>query len=222
MLDNYLLEELTTFAQTGTLAQTAAKLNVTQPTVTRGMQKLEADWGVQLFDRQPNRITLTPTGKLAAKEAATLIDAQRRALKRVQNFERSQRHFTIGSTLPGPLMLLRQLRAQLPSNTTITPELLDDQGLAPALQDRNATLILTSHPLTAPGVATTHLGTERLSVNLNQFMYQANQASISFAELKDLSFFGAHGNWLVAHDHSGKHSQCQIPLSGRTRILQRN
>ncbi|MBU7540823.1 LysR family transcriptional regulator [Levilactobacillus brevis] len=40
MLDNHLLEELATFAQTKTLAETATKLNITQPTVTRGMQKI--------------------------------------------------------------------------------------------------------------------------------------------------------------------------------------
>ncbi|WP_309300213.1 LysR family transcriptional regulator [Loigolactobacillus coryniformis] len=36
-MENYLLEELVTFAATGTLAKTAQQLNVTQPTVTRGM-----------------------------------------------------------------------------------------------------------------------------------------------------------------------------------------
>ena len=63
MIDNYLLEELVTFASEKTLAKTAEKLNVTQPTVTRGMQKLEDELGIQLFDRQPNRIVLTDTGK---------------------------------------------------------------------------------------------------------------------------------------------------------------
>ncbi|WP_341778730.1 LysR family transcriptional regulator [Levilactobacillus sp. HBUAS70063] len=188
MLDNYLLEELTTFARTGTLAKTAAQLNVTQPTVTRGMQKLEADWGVRLFDRQPNRITLTPTGKLAAQEAAALLQAQHQAIKKVQNFERSQHHLTIGSTLPGPLMLLQHLRPQLPVQTTITADLLTDQDLTQKLQDRDYTLILTSQAPTAPDITTQFLGTENLAVNLNQFMYQANQADIRFAELKDLSF----------------------------------
>ena len=60
MTDNYLLEYLVTFTKAQTLAKTAAALNVTQPTVTRGMQRLEEEFGVKLFDRQPNRITLTP------------------------------------------------------------------------------------------------------------------------------------------------------------------
>lgn len=40
MIDNYLLEELVTFASEKTLAKTAEKLSVTQPTVTRGMREL--------------------------------------------------------------------------------------------------------------------------------------------------------------------------------------
>lgn len=64
MTDNYLLEYLVTFTKAQTLAKTAAALNVTQPTVTRGMQRLEEEFGGKLLDRQPNRITLTPTGKL--------------------------------------------------------------------------------------------------------------------------------------------------------------
>lgn len=188
MLDNYLLEELTTFAETGTLAKTAAQLNITQPTVTRGMQKLEADWGVRLFDRQPNRITLTPTGKLAAQEAAALLQAQHQAIQKVRNFDRSQHQLTIGSTLPGPLMLLQHLQPQLPAQTTIATDLLPDQNLTQALQNRDYTLILTSQVPVASDITTQSLGTEDLAVNLNQFMYQANQADISFAELKDLSF----------------------------------
>ncbi|MFT8437876.1 MAG: LysR family transcriptional regulator [Oenococcus sp.] len=66
MVDNYLWQELAAFAKYGTFARTAEKLHITQPTVTRGMQKLENDLGVQLFARQPNRISLTKTGELAA------------------------------------------------------------------------------------------------------------------------------------------------------------
>ena len=62
MIDDYLLEALVAFAKYGTLSATAEHLMVTQPTVTRGMQKLENELGVTLFKRTPNRISLTETG----------------------------------------------------------------------------------------------------------------------------------------------------------------
>lgn len=90
MIETYLLAELSVFAQTGTLTKTATQLHVTQPSVTRGMQKLEDEFGVQLFDRQSNSIQLTPTGVLAAKEAAKLLKLNAAMIKKVQNYDQSQ------------------------------------------------------------------------------------------------------------------------------------
>lgn len=41
MIDFYLLEKLVAVAKYGTLTKAAEKLNVTQPTLTRNMKKLE-------------------------------------------------------------------------------------------------------------------------------------------------------------------------------------
>ncbi|WP_204121226.1 MULTISPECIES: LysR family transcriptional regulator [Levilactobacillus] len=187
MLDNYLLQELVTFAQTGTLAKTAAMLNVTQPTVTRGMQKLETDLGVQLFDRQPNRIRLTATGELAAREAAKLLQANQETAVRIQNFDHNQRVLKVAATLPGPMIVLQSLTAQLPASlqlvTTVTlPE------PAQSLRNHEYTLVFTNHPLDATDITSNLIGPENLAIHLNKFMYQANQSAVTFADLAGLSF----------------------------------
>lgn len=187
MLSNYLLEELVTFARCGTLAQTAAALHVTQPTVTRGMQKLETELGVQLFLRQPNRLSLTPTGKLAAREAAHVLQVQQQAVQRIQNFDRNQHQLPIASTLPGALIVLNALADQLPATAHWTNHALTTDPVA-TLTTHAAVLVFTNAPLQAPTIVSQRVGTERLAVNLNQFMSQANQPSITFAQLKDLSF----------------------------------
>lgn len=197
MLDNYLLEELVTFARTGTLAKTAADLNVTQPTVTRGMQKLEADLNVSLFDRQPNRLSLTPTGELAAKLAAKLLDDQQQAITKIQNFDRDQHVLKIGATIPGPLMVLDQLTAKPPVPITVNRKTLLTADPRDLLQHRDYTVILTNHAVTTPQIQSTLIGTESLAVYLNKFMYHANQKTVTFAELKGLSFLVLHdiGPW---------------------------
>ena len=73
MIDNYLLEELIAFYEYKTLAAAAEHLNVTQPTLTRGMKKIEDELQVTLFNRQKNRITLTDVGKVAAIEAKKVL-----------------------------------------------------------------------------------------------------------------------------------------------------
>ena len=68
-MNRQLLEQLVYFEKYGTLTDVANKLLITQPTVTRGMQKLEDELGVELFKRSVNKLTLTKTGEFAAKEA---------------------------------------------------------------------------------------------------------------------------------------------------------
>ncbi|MFC6289051.1 LysR family transcriptional regulator [Levilactobacillus angrenensis] len=187
MLSNYLLEELVTFARCGTLAQTAAALHVTQPTITRGMQKLETELGVQLFIRQPNRLSLTPTGELAAREAEHLLQATDQAVQRIQNFDRNQQILPVTATLPGVLIVLDALRDRLPSNVHWPTHALTTDPLQ-ALITRAAVLAFTNTPLVDPAITTQSVGTERLAVNLNQFMSQANQPSVTFDQLKNLSF----------------------------------
>ena len=69
MVDYHILEQFVTFYQTGTLRETAEKMHISQPTLTRNMQKLESEFDVPLFHRTKNSISLNETGILAAEDA---------------------------------------------------------------------------------------------------------------------------------------------------------
>lgn len=112
MIDNYLLEELITFKQTGTLAETAKRLNLTQPSITRGMKKLEAEFGVKLFERSPNRMKLTKAGELAVEEAVQVLKANQEMVQKVQNYAGSEQILKVASIIPGPLILERVCRSK--------------------------------------------------------------------------------------------------------------
>lgn len=187
MIDNYLWEELATFAEQKTLAKTAEKLHITQPSVTRGMQKLEELLEVDLFIHQPNRITLTKTGELAAKEAKKIVELNRQAQQKIRNFDLSQRNITIASSLPGPRILLNDLKSQLDSNVKLESK-LQQGSLEKLLTSRKFTLLLSNQEIITSEVESQFIGVEHLSVNLNKFMYQANQSEIAFSELSGLSF----------------------------------
>lgn len=197
MIDPYLLTEIVTFKATGTLAATAKQLNVTQPTVTRGMQKLEDTLQVQLFDRQPNRISLTATGELVAQEAAILLAQQTAFVDKVRRFDQQQAQLLVSSTVPGPLLMLQQIQSQLAVPVKIDDHLNSLATVTAQLQKHQFNLIFTHKPIETATITASLLGTEQLFVNLDQFMRQANQATISFAELTGLSFLVLHdiGVW---------------------------
>lgn len=186
MIDNYLLEELVTFAQTGTLAKTAEQLMITQPTVTRGMQKLEDELGVKLFIRQPNRIRLSKTGQLAATEAAKVLAANDNFVTKVKNFAASQRVIQIAAVAPGPLMIADQLSKDL--SLEINRPFVKPAEVVSTLTNHAATIVFTNQEILTDTVESLFMGSEKLFVNLDQFMFLANKQSVHFADLKGFSF----------------------------------
>ncbi|WP_156018232.1 LysR family transcriptional regulator [Streptococcus ruminantium] len=186
MIDLYLLEELVAFARFGTLAATAQHLRVTQPTVTRGMQKIEEELGVKIFDRKPNRITLTETGKLAVQEAQKLIDAQAAFIETIQNFDRHHAVIRIASVAPGPLFLTRKLHQHFQIEQL--DRLLALEHIEHVLTTRQADLVFSQKPLETPEMTSTYVGTEYLSVNVDNMVLPAGQTSLTFQDMNHMSF----------------------------------
>lgn len=85
MIDFQILEQLVTFHHTGTLCEASKKLHISQSALTRGMQKLEAEFGVSLFSRTKNSISLTDAGQLAVAEAELILRQCENMKKRIQD-----------------------------------------------------------------------------------------------------------------------------------------
>lgn len=93
--------QLVAIADTGTLSKAAEIVHISQPALTRSIQKLEAEWNVTLFDRQKNKITLNKTGKLAVQYARRILDDVNTMTGAIQAYERSLRTISIGACAPG-------------------------------------------------------------------------------------------------------------------------
>jgi LysR family transcriptional activator of glutamate synthase operon len=66
-----------------TVTDTAARFHATQPAVTRGLRRLEAETGAALFEPAGRRLRLTPEGELlraAARRAIAELDGALRAM----------------------------------------------------------------------------------------------------------------------------------------------
>lgn len=125
MLDFDNLEQLTAFARCGTLSAAAEELHISQPTITRTMQRLEDDFGAPLFVRSKNSIELNETGKMAVEYARKLLFEAENAVRSVQEFDKNLRSVNVASCAPAPLWsLLPELSARFLKNT-VTSQLMD-------------------------------------------------------------------------------------------------
>lgn len=132
MLNLYELEQLVAFADSGRLSKAAENLSLSQPTITRTMQRLEYEFGVSLFHRSKNRISLNETGWKAADHARQLLRDADRAVREVRAFDQSLRTITVTSCAPAPLWdLLPALSEEFPGMTAASsiktvPAVLED------------------------------------------------------------------------------------------------
>ena len=69
MFELYQLEQLLAVAKCGTLSNAAEQLHISQPALSRSMQRLENEIQVPLFIRRKNKIELNENGKLAVEYA---------------------------------------------------------------------------------------------------------------------------------------------------------
>ena len=204
MIENYLLEELVTFAKYGTVAKTAEVLGLTQPAVTHSMKKLEEDLGVTLFIRKPNKLYLSETGKYTAREAKKLIDDNLDFTKRVKQFEKDQTTLIVGVNAPGPGIVLRSLHDQ---NIQIVSDLVES-NFENLLADHQVTCLLLNFPIEDRDITSTYLGTESMSVNL--------PAECNLNQYKELSFKMLKGKTILSPSSIGfwtKIYQDEIPDS---------
>ena len=72
------LEHLVAIAKNKTISKAAEELLISQPGLTKSMQRLEEDLGLSLFNRKKNKIELNDNGLLAVEFAKKLLDGTRR------------------------------------------------------------------------------------------------------------------------------------------------
>lgn len=79
---------LVAVAQHLSFTRAAAELFVAQSALSQQIKVLERELGVELFDRHGPRITLTPAGEVAVREAKYLLAAADRARERIRTAAR--------------------------------------------------------------------------------------------------------------------------------------
>ena len=188
MLDLNELEQLIAFADTGTLSHAAQTLHISQPTITRTMQHLEEIFGVPLFVRGKNKITLNDTGLKAVEYARRLLSTADDTLKRVREFDRSLHTIAVSSCAPAPLWYLLPALSSACPDMTIASSLKGIPAIMEDIRSGSCRLAVLPMQVTLEHHICIPFLKENLSICVPASHELAGNASVTFSEINGFNF----------------------------------
>ena len=141
MIELNQLEQLIYIAENKTISKAAKELLISQPALSRSMQRLESDLGVELFDK--NKIVLNKNGELAVKHAQKIIKSIQTMINDVQDYDQSFHRISIATCSPAPMWDIEPLIKELYPQITIQTAVINKKDLLTKLKEKEYHLVIT-------------------------------------------------------------------------------
>lgn len=122
------LLQFKTIAECKTMTEAAERLHVSQPALSVGLKKLEEELGVQLFERQKNRIVLNKAGELALTHAGAVLGRAEEMKNAFRQYVEKNNAVFLGFCDPGPMRFSVPLLQQAYPNLNLSAEVVLDDG----------------------------------------------------------------------------------------------
>lgn len=166
----------------------AQKTNVSQPTLSQQIKKLEEELGVPLFERSPRRVRLTPAGRKFLPYASQILSAAESGVRELKTSAGEVSGTVKISAIPTlcPYLMPRviaRLRTEAPK---VTLELYEEttSALLDRLREGETDLGLLSPPVAEKGVSVLSLGRETFCLAVSKRHRFARAKSVNPKELE--------------------------------------
>ena len=195
MIDSYLFEYFLAFLEEGSTPKVSETLHISQPSVTRALQKLEAELGLPLFDRTPNKMTLNENGRILSEYIKDAVSIDKRIREKAEELKRKAMTIHIFMTAPGPTYKYPDFFYFHKENNPYMMEIKSDEdclkGVVSGLCD---VAFINENPSVTDDIHIQKVFDERLYVSLpkNHFLSRKNEG-VTFHELDGQSFLIAKG-----------------------------
>jgi len=208
------LRYFVTVAEEGQVTRAAAKLHMAQPALSQAIAQLESELGIQLLERHPRGVTLTPDGELFLPTARRALAAAEDAAMTAQALARNAKGIVeVGFIGPPPTLTAPELFAALaekqPRARVSFRDLPFPRGSTHSwLEDVD--VAFCHAPTVGPGIGVQALRLEPRAVVAHQSHPLARRPELTVAEVLDETFVSYHPEvqptWAAFHsldDHRG-------------------
>ena len=204
MIEFEQLIHLIAFDEYKTLSRAAKELHISQPVLTRSMQKLEETLDLTLFERTKNRMYLNATGLLAVELAKRIISDTKSMKTQLREFNRKQHTISIGTCAPAPQIYLNQKVSRFYPDKTVSNEIKDINILIDGLKDHTYTFIIMPYEIEGDDIESIMFMEEQLYFSLHHDHHLAHQKAISLKEMdgEKMLLMSNIGFWNQMHNET--------------------
>lgn len=208
-MDFMQLHQLEVIERTGTFSAAAQELHMSQPALTRSIQRLEAELGQPLFDRKGRNAQMNDAGRIALDYAKQILREKYLMREALNEHARRARALVVGTVAPAPLWRLTALAIERFPTSILTSKTFETERLEREILNGDIDLGISLKPCMMPTVRCCQLMTESLSVCLPSDHPLAEHKSLSAAELDGESFllYRGIGFWQGFCETSFPHSK---------------
>src|SRR5436189_4935443 len=195
-MDIHRLRYLYAVAEEGSFSNAAEREQVSQPSLSQQIHKLEEELNQQLFDRLPRSVVLTEAGRTLLFYARQILSGIAEARQAVTALEHEVAgKLSVGAIPSIALYALPRLIGNFQrSYPKVTFELFEDttEKLAQQLEDGTLDLVIASGSDEIPNLARHSLGREPVLMLLAEKHRLARRKSIRWSELASEKFLLLH------------------------------
>lgn len=188
MLNLEELEQLVAFKELGTLSKVAEQFLISTPSLSRSMQHLEEDFGVPLFDRSVNRISLNETGERAVQVARRILKTSQEGIKEVRDYDQSLKTITLTSVAPAPLWTLLPVLTILYQNMQIQHKVCSTSEVLEAIENKTTDLAVLPFAYKGDSVDCLPYLKESLDIVVPLDHTLAKESTVSFSDIDGYNF----------------------------------
>ncbi len=192
------LKQLIIFSESGTLSKVAELLYISQPALTRSIQKLEKELNTKLFLRKRNKISLNSNGKIVVKYANKILSLLENMKEEVYENDRMQNNFVIGACTPTPLWDMVSLFSKFYFDKyNVITKIENNLELISGLKNNNYQMVILSEPFVEDDIHSIEYKNEELFLSVPKNHKLAKKKEIYFSDIKDskMLLFSPIGIW---------------------------
>ncbi|MGN1182557.1 MAG: LysR family transcriptional regulator [Faecalibacillus sp.] len=201
MIEINQLEQLVCIAENGTISKASKELLISQPALSRSMQRLEFDLNVQLFDHYKNKVVLNKNGELAVEHAKKILNDLSKMVDDVQAFDKSFQTLSIASCTPAPIWDIEPIIQELYTHIHIQTDIVDQKELINVLKKQQYHMVITPFEVKDPNLICIPYIEEDLylSLPLNHPLKDKNEVSFKDLDGETMLLYSNIGFWYDMH-----------------------